>query len=505
MDRENRKLPEIEIHGTTFQFDIDTLLLIEKGNPFNALNFGDMEDHGTHYSLEYCAVKKNCYIPLNDPSPEKSINELLDPPILVNIPRIAEIDPLGFSRKYNCNSKEMVEKTDFELMVNQDIYNKRIDGHPVKVNIGGNHYEADPVNDVLWSLDGKEDIELKNLSDYFDLDSLKYNIFYEVETGKAVDIYNTGFGNIEAVRLVQIPHMFFLDPIGKNHAAKFPTTLGLMYHDLKLEHDLNISMDEISQIIPAHRNRDGNMEMLVEGTVFIVDINTFQYVDKQNPENIISLNMLEEDSRGYRFEYKGREILLPEFVILDPEGMARKYHVSIEEVKKHDDFHFMVDQEAYHLRMKGQLPTIDIAGHTFTVDIRMNMLRPATDFGSKGINFDDIDHYYSEENDKYIIPYDPIKREFRELDYDKLLAIPKDLIAIELPYHTKLDPIGCNREGGWDLNSDLKWIGVKSHFEAKVVPWEQTFIMDVIKENEEINRKEQKTNTPPPQNIGRKL
>ncbi|MGJ1359996.1 hypothetical protein ACR79K_25155 [Sphingobacterium siyangense] len=45
-----------------------------------------------------------------------------------------------------------------------------------------------------------------------------------------------------------------------------------------------------------------------------------------------------------------------------------------------------INQEAYDLRVnKGMLPTIDIAGHTFYVDIRMDMLRPKDDFLSKGI------------------------------------------------------------------------------------------------------------------------
>ncbi len=39
---------------------------------------------------------------------------------------------------------------------------------------------------------------------------------------------------------------------------------------------------------------------------------------------------------------------------------------------------------------KGMLPTLDIAGHTFYVDLRMNKLRPKDDFISKGIDFTEI-------------------------------------------------------------------------------------------------------------------
>lgn len=513
MDNENRKLPEVEIEGTIFQFDIERLALIEKNNPGNAITFAYMKDHGTHYSFNYSAMFKNHHFIMTNPSPNEIVDRItnpdFDPAIKVQIPRITEIDPLGFSEKYNCNTKDMVEKTDFELMVNQEIYNKRIDGHPVKVNICGNQYVVDPDNDILWSLEGKPDIELKGMEDYYSDRSKSYTIFYEPMSGNVVDISKESKMESETVRLVEIPNIRTLDPIGKNHAQSLPLKFGLIYHDLKLEYDLAFSLDEVSQVIPIKRNEQGQMELLIEGTTFIADINTFEYRDKSDPGNKIELREMQDNEEGgYVVLYKHKELLLPEFVELDPEGMAKKYNVSVDEVKKHDDFYFMVDQKAFEIRMQGQLPTLEIDGHTFTVDIRMNMLRSATDFASKGISFDEIDHYYSEEKDAYIIPYDPVKKEFRELDYENLFSIPKDLIAVEFPFQNKLDPIGWNRAGGWDLKEDLKWLGVKTHFEAKTIPWEQTYIVDIIRDNKEILQKKQdnqQEDKPKNQSKGRKM
>lgn len=512
MDKENRKLPEIEIEKTIFQFDIDRLALIEKDNPSNSISFAYMKDHGTHYSFNYSPLSKNHDFIVIDPDFDDTGKIILDPyfesSVNVVIPRITEIDPLGFSQKYNCTSKDMVEKTDFELMVNQEVYNKRIDGHPVKVNICGNQYVVDPDNDILWSIEGKPDIELSGLRDYYSDKNRAYNILYEPINGRVIDLKKESVMDTETVRLVEIPDVRTIDPIGKNHASKLPLKFGLIYHDLKLEYDLAYSHDEISQIIPANRNEQGQLELLIEGTTFIVDINRFEFRDKFDPNNVIPLKEMQDCGDGYLIEYNDKDIHLPEFVVLDPSGMAKKYNVSIKDIEAHDDFHFMVDQQAFHSRMQGKLPTIDIEGHTFTVDIRMNMLRSATDFASKGINFDDIDHYYSEEKDAYLIPYDPKKHEFRELDYANISSIPKDLIAIEFPFQTKLDPIGWNREGGWDLKSDLKWLGVQSHFEAKKIPWEETFIVDVIKENKEKQQKDQdnqKVNKQSNNSKGRKL
>ena len=52
-------LPEIELCGTKFQFDIDRLVLIEKKDPNNLLFFNEMLDHLTHYEFFYSKINKN--------------------------------------------------------------------------------------------------------------------------------------------------------------------------------------------------------------------------------------------------------------------------------------------------------------------------------------------------------------------------------------------------------------------------------------------------------------
>lgn len=182
-------------------------------------------------------------------------------------------------------------------------------------------------------------------------------------------------------------------------------------------------------------------------------------------------------------------VKIPELVVLDPAGMAKKYKLSPDELENKTDFDLMVDQTAFNDRtQKGMLPTIDIEDHTFYVDIRMDMLRPKDDFLSKGIVFDEIDHYFSEEANAYIIPYNPKTHEFHELDYDSILEFPKDLIAVQFPFQRDLDPIGWNRNGGWNIKDDLKRIGLKSHFEAKTIPWKETSLPQIIKENLKVKK-----------------
>lgn len=144
----------------------------------------------------------------------------------------------------------------------------------------------------------------------------------------------------------------------------------------------------------------------------------------------------------------------------------------------------IVEQEAYDMRVnKGLLPTIAIAGHTFYVDIRMDMLRPKDDFLSKGIVFSDIANYYDEDKRNYTIPYNPKTHEFQEPDYLTIKELPQDLIAVQFPSERLLDRIGWNRHYGFELTHGLAKQGLKLQFEAKQIPWEKTFLVGLIKSN----------------------
>ncbi|MCO5241543.1 MAG: hypothetical protein M9904_15955 [Chitinophagaceae bacterium] len=152
------------------------------------------------------------------------------------------------------------------------------------------------------------------------------------------------------------------------------------------------------------------------------------------------------------------------------------------------------NQEAYDMRVnKGMLPIIDIAGHTFYVDIRMDMLRPKDDFLSKGIVFSQIENYYNEDKRHYTIPYNPKTHEFQEPDYRNIKELPKDLIAVRFPSERLLDRIGWNRQYGFELTHGLAKQGLKLQFEAKQIPWKKTFLIGLIASNLKAEKNLQKT------------
>lgn len=260
-------------------------------------------------------------------------------------------------------------------------------------------------------------------------------------------------------------------------------------------------------------------EIEIEGTKYLFDINQFALIEKDRPEERkLFFDEMNDCGTHYEFVYNRHskrldafrtqdgidayitgkhsfaDVKVPRMGEIDPVGMSEKYNCSLDYIRQKSDFEIMVNQEAYDLRLnKGVLPTVDIAGHTFYVDIRMDMLRPKDDFLSKGIVLSDIENYYDEDKRTYTIPYNPKTHEFQEPDYMNIKELPKDLIAVQFPAERLLDRIGWNRQYGFELTHGLAKNGLKLQFEAKVIPWGKTFLFDLIKSNLKSEQNLQKT------------
>lgn len=234
----------------------------------------------------------------------------------------------------------------------------------------------------------------------------------------------------------------------------------------------------------------------IEGTEFLIDVNKLELSEKGNPKNTISIFQMRDLGDGYEFSYgfqekniphlfssnKQTRIKIPELVQLDPEGMAAKYNVA--DITGKSDFDLMVDQDALKKRIHlGRLPTIDIAGHTFYADARIDLLRPKDDFTTMGISFTKIEDYFDEEKKCYIIPYNPKTHQFQEPDYENIIEYPKELIAVEFPHEYTLDPVGWNRSMGFNETQNLKRTGLKLEFTARTIPWNETGIDQTIQKN----------------------
>lgn len=246
----------------------------------------------------------------------------------------------------------------------------------------------------------------------------------------------------------------------------------------------------------------------IHGTEFIVDVNQLELREKVNPKNVISISDMDEKAiQGYKFWYspKSKSLItyaeqgaklaeLPDFVKLDPIGMVKKHNISEDKIAEMDDFKLMVNQDTFDkIAYKGIIPTIDIAGHTFYIDLFNDKLHPKDDIWSRGIIFSELKYYYSHKDNTFTIPYNQRTHTFQEVSLN-VKEIPEDLIVVQIPSKRTLDPIWQNKSGNLNSSDYLKKEGVHLHFEAKVIPWHQTRLAETVKHN---NRQEVKAEQKP--------
>lgn len=243
----------------------------------------------------------------------------------------------------------------------------------------------------------------------------------------------------------------------------------------------------------------------IHGTDFWVNIEKLELTEKVNEKNVIPFGYMRDVSGGYEFDYglesrnirniwtdeESVRVTIPPLVELDPIGISQKYNVPMEQLKGKTDFEIMVDQQAFDLRVnKGVLPTINIADDVFYVVLDKERLIPKDNPSSEGIplpSFVQYDQVLGEN----VFAYDPKKQEITELDYLKITEIPKNLIAIRLPFSFTLDPVGWNLITNRDVKFGLKTSNLKMQFNAPQISWEKTDLPDIIKENKEELRQKQ--------------
>lgn len=403
-----------------------------------------------------------------------------------------------------------------------------IAGHPFYVDLRMNKLR--PKDDFI-----SKGIDFTEIKDYYDRDRRAFVIpynptkreFQQDDVSKMTELPTD-------IIIVQFPNQYELDIVGWNRKHDNSLTdqdVKQMHFEArtlpwidtnviehikrnvaeqlqpKEEYIVNQPKDNLYKI-PTDTQR-GLPTHKVFGTEFIVDVNQLELREKANPKNVISLSDMEEKAvQGYRFWYSpntkglttyaepGAKLAeIPDFVKLDPIGMAKKHNISEDKIDAMDDFKLMVDQDAFDkIAYKGIIPTIDIAGHTFYIDLFNDKLHPKDDIWSRGIIFSELKHYYSYKDDTYTIPYNQGTHTFQEVSLN-VKEIPKDLIVVQIPGKRTLDPIGQNKTSDLNTSDYLKKNGVQLQFEAKVIPWHQTRFAETVKRNngQEIKTEQKKS------------
>lgn len=208
-----RELPICMVGGVEFKIDVANCRLIERENDKNTISL-----------LDHIARNKKGYSFVFNPLTKKVMygKVFSRGAAMVDLPDMVKLDPIGMSIKYGLTLGEVKAKTDFQLMVDQDAYQKRLAGELPVLDLQGHIYSIDIRSHRLVSKDdiARADISLYDLN-FVNVDNqATYMLGYNTERKdiELVDVYEIFSKNEVPDNLVPLtfPVDEYLDPIGFN-------------------------------------------------------------------------------------------------------------------------------------------------------------------------------------------------------------------------------------------------------------------------------------------------
>jgi hypothetical protein len=196
------------IEGTAFVVDIERQVLRQSDNASNEISFiNSMLDQGDQYRLFYDPARKN--IPQSE----------FDPAIMkeVTVPPLVGLDPEGMAAKYGFKPEELKGKTDFEVIVDQQLLEQRRQGALPRINIAGEEFFVDLRLQELRHAKTFHPVLSLNSFELTD-DGWHYEAYYHPVIRQLVPLDPKLLELPEHVVKIKIPNEIGLDPVGAARA-----------------------------------------------------------------------------------------------------------------------------------------------------------------------------------------------------------------------------------------------------------------------------------------------
>lgn len=455
----------------------------------------------------------------------------------IRLPFFTELVPKTLAAAYGKTVSEVIGKTDYQIFVDQHVVLSRANGNLPVLAVWDQLYKIDLENRLLINLANKsKNINIYDLYEFYNPATETFTVPFDTKSKricKPKDLENKScLGPLVGYTF---PALGKIDPWG-DWLQKGDDLLDQKLFDnppKRIEHGELVSwaggqLPQLEPINPAAFEKNYLSkypeqelpEFMVDGRPFLVDVQHNQILDKANPLRTYHIEDMRLEENGYRFwldpsngeisrwdSNASVEISMPWLSNLDPQGMAKKYNKEISDVIGKSDYEVIVDQEVVFERQKaGRLPRVEIEKHIFYAYVREGRLQPHGNFHTDGIRFDDIEDYLYPNERAYLIPYDPKKQEFREIDLGRITEFPKDLVMIEIPPMEKIDPIKylytIHAYGPQDFEINCP---PQSLFKAVKVHWKETPIAEFIEENKKRLKEEKKNNVSQRKGTHRKM
>ncbi len=232
-DYQDRVLPEIVIEGTRFLVDVMKEELREKENETNVIAFKDMEYRSTHYLLDYDRDKRNVTDGFGNVS------------WAYRIEHMATLDPEGMALKTSKTVAEIKGKNDFELLVDQDILDRRLKGQLPVIEICGHPFYVDLRMGCIRPKDdfSTEGIRFREIAYEGTPDGKHYQFPYDPERREPSAIDLSEITELpKGIVLLEIPTEPYLDPVSYARLG------GWNLQHILLEHKIQDKM--LARVIP---------------------------------------------------------------------------------------------------------------------------------------------------------------------------------------------------------------------------------------------------------------
>lgn len=135
----NSGLPIYTIDGSSFIVDVRNKRVCEQQCPKNEISILDMHYHDSCYLFSFDRIKKNISWKAG-PTRLESNDDPKPRDLEIRMPHMTELDPKTMSILYGYPLREIQDKTDFEVMVNQQLFRQRQQRKMTSVNIWGKVY-----------------------------------------------------------------------------------------------------------------------------------------------------------------------------------------------------------------------------------------------------------------------------------------------------------------------------------------------------------------------------
>jgi len=192
------------IEGTAFVVDIDQQVLRQTDNPANEISFTrDMTDHGSHYSLCYDPREKNIPRQAYNPGQIKEIT----------VPKLIALDPEGMAAKYGWQVQDLAGKTDFQVIVDQQLLERRREGVLPRIRIMGEDFYVDlRMHELRHAGTFHPVLSLESFE--LTADGRHYEAYYHPVIRQVVPLDPLLTELPESVVKIRIPAEIGLDPVG---------------------------------------------------------------------------------------------------------------------------------------------------------------------------------------------------------------------------------------------------------------------------------------------------